>query len=100
MNIFKTKIFWPSYDGSKLHGELFPSDIERPIFGMKFHGGNISLDEVFIEGLFIKRAVEVVELMHFLPQQMDTKSELLLLLSCLGITKLFFGLRMCQTNHF
>lgn len=36
LNIHKIEIFWLSCDDSKLHGELFPSDIKRPMSGMKF----------------------------------------------------------------
>jgi len=44
----------------------------------------------------MKRASKVVELMHILPQLRDPQSEHLLLRSCMGIAKLFFGLRTCQ----
>ncbi|RHN77582.1 hypothetical protein MtrunA17_Chr1g0156331 [Medicago truncatula] len=37
--------------------------------------------------------------MLFLPQLRDRHNELLLLRSCLGITKIFFGLRTCQPIH-
>lgn len=78
-NIHKTEIFWPSCNGSKLCGEFFPSDIGRPVLGMKFLGGAVSQYEVFIEGLFTKREVEDIELMYLLPQLRDPKSEILLL---------------------
>jgi hypothetical protein len=44
----------------------------------------------------MKRTVRAVELMHLLPQLKDPQSELFLLRSCMGIAKLFFGLRTCQ----
>ena len=47
----------------------------------------------------MKRAAEAVGLMHLLPQLHDPHSELLLLRSCMGIAKLFFGLRTCQPVH-
>ena len=47
----------------------------------------------------MKRASRVVELMYLLPQLQDPQSELLLLQSCMGIAKLFFGLRTCQPIH-
>ena len=59
----------------------------------------VSRDGGFIEGLAMKRVAKAVELMHFLPQLGDPQSELLLLRSCMGITKLFFGLRTCQPVH-
>jgi len=33
LNICKTEIFWPSCDGNKHHGGLFPADIGRPTLG-------------------------------------------------------------------
>ncbi|GKA80420.1 hypothetical protein Tco_0787016 [Tanacetum coccineum] len=47
----------------------------------------------------MRRAVNVVDLMSLLPQLHDPQSELLLLRSCMGIAKLFFGLRTCQPVH-
>ncbi|KAJ0759599.1 putative exostosin [Helianthus annuus] len=40
-----------------------------------------------------------VDLMRLLPKLGDPQSELLLLRSCMGIAKLFFGLRTCQPVH-
>lgn len=66
---------------------------------MKLLGGVVSRDKDFIEGLAIKRASRAVELMHLLPRLRDPQSELFLLRSCMGIAKLFFGLRTCQPVH-
>ena len=63
---------------------------------MKLLGGAVSRDRGFIEEVARKRAVRAVELMHLLPKLRDPQSELLLLRSCMGIAKLFFGLRTCQ----
>jgi len=68
---------------------LFPADIGRPTLGVKLLRGAVSRDKCFIEGLAMKRASRAAELMHLLPQ-----SELLLLRSCMGIAKFFFGLRI------
>ncbi|MFS7966563.1 putative exostosin [Helianthus anomalus] len=46
-----------------------------------------------------KRAAKAVDLMRLLPKLDDPQSELLLLRSCMGIAKLFFGLRTCQPVH-
>lgn len=73
--------------------ELLPSDTGRPMLGMKLLGGVVSRDEGFIEGLSMKRAIRAVEPMHLLPQLRDPQSEFHLLRFCMGITKLFFGLR-------
>ena len=47
----------------------------------------------------MKRAANAVDMMRLLPQLCDPQSELLLLRSCMGIAKLFFGLRTCQPEH-
>jgi hypothetical protein len=68
LNIRKTEIFWPSCDGSKLRKGLFPSDIGRPLLGVKLLGGAVRRDKSFIEEVTMKRVVRDVELMHLLPQ--------------------------------
>ncbi|GKF27196.1 hypothetical protein Tco_0083090, partial [Tanacetum coccineum] len=50
-------------------------------------------------GLAMRRATNAVELMSLLPWLHDLQSELLLLRSCMSISKLFFGLRTCQLVH-
>jgi hypothetical protein len=62
-------------------------------------GGAVSRDKEFIDEVTMKRAVRAAELMHLLPQLKDPQSKLLLLRFCMGITKFFFGLRMCQSIH-
>jgi len=47
----------------------------------------------------MKRASRAAELMHLIPQLQDPQSELLLLRSCMGIAKLFFGLRTHKPIH-
>ncbi|GKA41099.1 hypothetical protein Tco_0733692 [Tanacetum coccineum] len=95
----RSEIFWPSCNGMKLRDGLFPVDIRRLSSTVKFLGGAVSRDTDFISGLAIKRAANVVDLMGLLPQLHDPQSELLLLRSCMGIAKLFFGLRTCQPVH-
>ncbi|KAJ0856068.1 putative reverse transcriptase domain, DNA/RNA polymerase superfamily [Helianthus annuus] len=99
LNIKKTELFWPSCDGSKFREGLFPKDIGRPLVGVKLLGGAVSRDASFISGLAKKRAAKAVDLMRLLPILGDPQSELLLLRSCMGIAKLFFGLRTCQPVH-
>jgi len=99
LNIRKTEIFWPSCDGNKHRGGLFPAEIGRSTLGVKLLGGSVSRDKGFIEGLAMKRASRTAKLMHLLLQLRDPQSELLLLRSCMGIAKLFFGLRTCQPIH-
>ena len=59
----------------------------------------MSRDGGFIRELVMKRAIKAVELMHLLPQLRDPQSELLLLRSCMGVAKMFFGMRTCQPEH-
>ncbi|GJS29937.1 putative reverse transcriptase domain-containing protein [Tanacetum coccineum] len=99
LNIKKTKIFWPSCNGVKLREGLFPVDIRRPYLGVKLLGGAVSRDTYFISGMAMRRAANAVDLMSLLPQLHDPHSELLLLRSCMDISKLFFGLRTCQPVH-
>ncbi|GJW29614.1 hypothetical protein Tco_0046489 [Tanacetum coccineum] len=83
----------------KLREGLFPVDIRRPSSGVKLLGGAVSRDADFISGLAMRRAANAVNLMSLLTQLHDPQSELLLLPSCMGIAKLFFGLRTCQPAH-
>nr|GEY58832.1 reverse transcriptase domain-containing protein [Tanacetum cinerariifolium] len=93
LNIKKTKIFWPLCNGMKLHEDLFPVDIQRPSSGVKLLRGAVKRDINFISGLAMRRVANTIDLMSLLPQLHDSKSELLSLRSCMGIAKLFFGLR-------
>ncbi|GJS71154.1 putative reverse transcriptase domain-containing protein [Tanacetum coccineum] len=99
LNIKKTEIFWPSCNGVKLCEGLFLVDIRRPSLVVKLLGGAVSRDAYFISGMAKRRAANAVDLMSLLPQLHDPQSELLLLRSCMGISKLFFGLRTCQPVH-
>jgi len=99
LNIRKTEIFWPSCESNKHRGGLFPVDIGRPTVEVKLLRGTVSRDRGFIEGLAMKRASRAANLMNLLPLLRDPHSELLLLRSCMGIAKLFFGLRTCQPIH-
>ncbi|GJX88186.1 hypothetical protein Tco_0340200 [Tanacetum coccineum] len=99
LNIKKTEIVWPLGIGIKLHEGLSAIDIQRPSSGVKLLVGAVSRDTYFISGLAIRRVTNVVDLMSLLLQLHDLQSELLLLRSCMGIAKLFFGLRTCQPVH-
>ncbi|GJX36638.1 hypothetical protein Tco_0248195 [Tanacetum coccineum] len=99
LNIKKTEIFWPTCNGIKLREGLFPVNIRRPSSGVKLLGVAISRDAYFISGLAMRRAMNAVDLMSLLPQLHVSQSELLLLRSCMGIAKLFFGLRTYQPVH-
>ncbi|KAL4576119.1 hypothetical protein LXL04_012208 [Taraxacum kok-saghyz] len=73
--------------------------IDEATIGGKASRGAVSRDAGFIRGLAMKRAANAVDMMRLLPQLCDPQSELLLLRSCMGIAKLFFGLRTCQPEH-
>ena len=60
LNIRKIEIFWPSCDGSKFCEDLFPSEIERSMLGMKLLGGVVSRDDGFIKELSKKRASKAI----------------------------------------
>ncbi|GJR93619.1 hypothetical protein Tco_0265793 [Tanacetum coccineum] len=99
LNIKKTEIFWTLCNGIKLHEGLFPDDIRRPSSGAKLVGGAVSRDADFISGLAMRGAANAVDFMSLIPQLHNPQSEHLLLRSCMGIAKLFFGLRTCQPIH-
>ncbi|GJW90618.1 putative reverse transcriptase domain-containing protein [Tanacetum coccineum] len=84
---------------TKFREGLFSVDIRRPSLGVKLLGGAVSRDTYFISGLAMRRAANAVDLMSLLPQLHGPQSELFLLRSCMGIAKLFFGLRTCQPVH-
>ncbi|GKA36247.1 putative reverse transcriptase domain-containing protein [Tanacetum coccineum] len=75
LDIKKTEICWSSCNGLKLREGLFHVDIRRSSSDVKLLGGVL------------------------LPLLRDPQSELPLLQSCMGIAKLFFGLRTCQPVH-
>ncbi|GJX86078.1 hypothetical protein Tco_0336852 [Tanacetum coccineum] len=99
LNIKKTEIFWPSCNGIKLRDGLFLVDIRIPSSGVKLFGGAVSRAADFISGLAMRRAANAVDLLSLLSQLHDPQSELLLLQSCMGISKLFLGLRTSQPVH-
>ncbi|GKC30260.1 hypothetical protein Tco_1037554 [Tanacetum coccineum] len=74
-------------------------EVARVLDIIKLLGGAVSRDANFINELAMRRAANAIDLMGLLPQLHDPQSELLLLRSCMGIAKLFFGLRTCQPVH-
>ncbi|GJR43992.1 putative reverse transcriptase domain-containing protein [Tanacetum coccineum] len=56
LNIKKTKIFWPSCNGTKLREGLFHVNIQRPSLSVKLLRGAVSSDADFISGLAMRRA--------------------------------------------
>ncbi|XP_076948911.1 uncharacterized protein LOC143621346 [Bidens hawaiensis] len=98
LNIKKTEVFWPAFNGVKVKDGLFPSGIGRPERGVKLFGGGVSRDPYFIKELARRRASRAVDLMKLSPCLRDPQSELLLLRSCMGVAKLLFGLRTCHPH--
>lgn len=47
----------------------------------------------------MKKAFKTIELMHLLPNLWDPQSDLVLLQSSIGISKLVFGLITFKENH-
>ncbi|GKA31761.1 hypothetical protein Tco_0718066 [Tanacetum coccineum] len=74
-------------------------DIIKAVFGCEASWGAVIRNVNFISGLAMQRATNAVDLMSLLSQLHDPQSELLLLQSCTGIAKLFFGLRTYQHVH-
>ena len=50
LNIRKTEIVWPSCNGNKNQGGLFPLDIRRLIFWVKWLGGVVIKIQVLLRG--------------------------------------------------
>ncbi|PWA63908.1 reverse transcriptase domain-containing protein [Artemisia annua] len=99
-SILKSLATWGEDDGVKtLIKIMLDGSGLGPSLGVKLLGGAVSRDAYFISGLAMRRAANAVDLMSLLPQLHDPQSELLLLRSCMGIAKLFFGLRTCQPVH-
>ncbi|GKA66801.1 reverse transcriptase domain-containing protein, partial [Tanacetum coccineum] len=100
LNVDKTEVFWPKEDPrSRLTG-VFPSNIARPMHGVKLLGGPASVDHDFCSQLVMKRVVKTIRLMDVVAKINDPQCELLLLRSCTGISKLYFSMRTCPPRVF
>lgn len=75
---------------------MFPVEISRPDKGVKLLGGAVRLDDGFVKSLAIRRDEKAVDLMQVFSKLHDPQSELLLLRTCMGISKLLFGIRICH----
>nr|GEV42109.1 putative reverse transcriptase domain-containing protein [Tanacetum cinerariifolium] len=71
-------------------------DIIKAVIGCEAF---VSRDTYFISGLAMRRTANAFDLMSLLSQLHDPQSELLLLRSCMGIVKLFFGIKTCKHVH-
>jgi len=79
---------------------VFPADIARPTRGVKLLGGPVSLDLGFCKELSSKRVLKSIALMEAVNTLDDPQCELLLLRSCVGVSKLYFALRTCSPYVF
>ncbi|XP_056685317.1 uncharacterized protein [Spinacia oleracea] len=98
LNVEKTEIFWPTPDPRSYDSTLFPPSIARPRDGVKLLGGPISLDADFCSRLIEDRVARTVGLMEVVAGLNDPQSELLLLRSCVGVSRLYFSLRTCPPH--
>nr|GEU31156.1 hypothetical protein [Tanacetum cinerariifolium] len=74
LKVDKTEIFWPKEDyRSRLEG-VFPSNISRPLHGVKFLGGLVSVDFDFSSELVMKRVYKTVGLMDVVAKINDPYS--------------------------
>ncbi|XP_026428293.1 uncharacterized protein LOC113324185 [Papaver somniferum] len=93
LNIAKTELFWPSYDPRRDLDNVFPTNIGRPAGGVTLLGGPISLDMEFCSNIVRGRVDKTLQLMNNIHELQDPQSELLLLRSCAGVSRLYFSLR-------
>ncbi|GKF30805.1 putative reverse transcriptase domain-containing protein, partial [Tanacetum coccineum] len=95
LNVDKTEIFWPKEDPRSRVKGVFPSNISRPLHGVKLLGGAVSADFGFSSELVIKRVSKTIVLMDAVAKINDPQCELLLLRTCTGISKLYFAMHTC-----
>nr|GEW46440.1 hypothetical protein [Tanacetum cinerariifolium] len=100
LNVDKTDVFWPKEDSKSRLASVFPSNIARPLHGVKLLGGPASVDFDFSSRLVMKRVAKFIELMDVVAKINDPQCELLLLRACAGISKLFFSMRTCSPRVF
>ena len=96
LNVDKTGLFWPVEDPRSRVDGVFPSNIARPLHGVKLLGGSVSLDESFCRDLASKRVSKTISLMEAISKLNDPQCELLLLRNCAGVSKLSYALRTCS----
>ncbi|GKC57534.1 reverse transcriptase domain-containing protein [Tanacetum coccineum] len=84
---------------SRLAG-IFPPNISRTLHGVKLLGGPASVDFDFRNELVMKRMAKTIGLMEAISKINDPQCELLLLRSCMGISRLYFTMRTCPPRVF
>nr|GEX14184.1 hypothetical protein [Tanacetum cinerariifolium] len=58
LNVYKTRVFWPTEDPQSRYTGVFPSNIARPTYDVKLLSGPISLDLDFSSQLVMKRVAK------------------------------------------
>ena len=79
---------------------VFPHDIARPVHDVKLLGGPVSGDSSFCGELVSQRVLKTITLMDAVAKLENPQCELLLLLACTGVSKLYFAMRTCPPRHF
>ncbi|GJW44289.1 hypothetical protein Tco_0073088 [Tanacetum coccineum] len=97
LNVDKMEVFWPKEDPRSRLAGVFPPNISRPSHGVKLMGGPASVDFDFSSELVMKRVANSIKLMDDVAKINDPQCELLLLRSCVGVSKLYFA--MCTCSH-
>lgn len=93
LNILKTEIYWPTGDSRRYSAGVFPANIGQPTDGVKLLGGPVSLDLQYCSNMVESRVDKTTQLMNSIRKLQDPRSELLLLRSCVGVSKLYFTMR-------
>nr|GFA26363.1 hypothetical protein [Tanacetum cinerariifolium] len=79
---------------------VFPSNIARPLHGVKLLCGPANANFDFSCELVMKRVSNSIVLMDTIAKLNDPQCELLLLRACAGISKLYFAVRVCSPRVF
>lgn len=94
--MFARQLFWPCVDPRSQDDGVFPASISIPTHGVKMLGGLVSCNLQFCSDLVKHKIDKTLQLMESVKQLHDPQSELLLLRSCAGVSKLYFDLRTTQ----
>ncbi|GJU06641.1 hypothetical protein Tco_1123071 [Tanacetum coccineum] len=98
LNVDKTEVFGQRKileAGSK----VFPSNIARPLHGVKLLGRPASVDFDFSSELVMKRVAKTIGIMDAVAKINDPQCQLLLLRACTGISRLYFIMRTCSPRR-
>ncbi|KAL8132720.1 hypothetical protein AgCh_008265 [Apium graveolens] len=99
LNIDKTELFWPVEDPRGRVDDIFPTNISRPLKGVKLLGSSASGDAGFYHDLSSQRVSKTITLMEAIHKLEDPQCELLLR-NCAGVAKLYYALRTCPPPFF